>query len=330
MRRLGTIAVVAATVLGGTAASSQVLVAPPDAPAVAFREPVVPSTPQIPALLAPDRTQASSGSLEVELNPVAVMARAGEALSGVGTGATREGGGLATVVTIMLLLTVLALAPSIMLMTTCFVRIVVVLALVRQAIGAQNLPPPQVVIALSLFMTMLVMAPTMERVYAEAVVPCQRGEITDYGTLWERASQPLRDFMFAQIEATGNWSSLYAILQYRGIDTSRPEQLTRADVDMVSLIPAFMLSELKTAFLMGFRVYLPFLVIDMVIATVLISMSMMMLPPVLVSLPFKLLLFVLVDGWQLVAGSLMASFVQPGSGVAAALGAAAGAGGGGW
>jgi flagellar biosynthetic protein FliP len=123
----------------------------------------------------------------------------------------------------------------------------------------------------------------------------------------------VRDFMFDQIEATGNWSSLYMILEHRGVDASRPENLTRADVDMVSLVPAFMLSELKTAFLMGFRVYLPFLVIDMVISTMLISMSMMMLPPVLISLPFKLLLFVLVDGWALVVGSLLHSFVQPGS-----------------
>jgi flagellar biosynthesis protein FliP len=160
-------------------------------------------------------------------------------------------------------------------------------------------------------MTLLVMSPTIDRIYNEAVVPYQQGEIQDYELLWERGKQPLRDFMFEQIEATGNWSSLYMILNYRGVDTSKPELLTRADVDMICLIPAFMLSELKTAFLMGFRIYLPFLVIDMVIATMLISMSMMMLPPVLISLPFKLLLFVLVDGWQLVVGSLMASFRQP-------------------
>ena len=118
--------------------------------------------------------------------------------------------------------------------------------------------------------------------------------------------------MFDQIEATGNWSSLYMVLNYRGVDTSDPGSLTRSDVDMVALVPAYMLSELKTAFLMGFRVYLPFLVIDMVIASMLISMSMMMLPPVLISLPFKLLLFVLVDGWQLVVGGLLMSFAREG------------------
>jgi flagellar biosynthesis protein FliP len=250
-------------------------------------------------------------------NPVELLGSAAELLGRDSPGETR---GFSTVVNIMLLLTVITLAPSIILMTTCFVRIVVVLALLRQALGTQSLPPPQVTIGLSIFMTLLVMSPTIDRMYNEAIVPYQQGQIQDYETLWERGKQPLRDFMFDQIEATGNWSSLYMVLNYRGVDTSEPESLTRGDVDMVSLIPAFMLSELKTAFLMGFRIYLPFLVIDMVIATMLISMSMMMLPPVLISLPFKLLLFVLVDGWQLVVGSLMASFRQPDPGMLAFLG----------
>jgi flagellar biosynthetic protein FliP len=244
-----------------------------------------------------------------DLNPLTVLAAAARA----GQGGGGSSPGLSGVMSVMLVLTVITLAPSILLMTTCFVRVMVVLGLLRQAIGAQSLPPPQVILALSLFVTLLVMSPTVDRVYREAVVPYQQGRITDVETLWERSKQPLRDFMFNQIEATGNWSTVYMMLDYRGIDTSRPEDLTRADVDMVSLVPAFMLSELKTAFLMGFRVYLPFLVIDMVISTMLISMSMMMLPPVLISLPFKLLLFVLVDGWALVVGSLMRSFAQEGS-----------------
>ncbi len=218
---------------------------------------------------------------------------------------------MSSAINILILLTVISLVPSIMLMTTCFMRIIVVLGLLKQAMGTQTIPPPQVVTGLALFMTMLVMAPTAERVYAEAIVPYQQGEITDHEDLWNRAKQPLRDFMFAQIDATNNWSAVYMVLNYRGVDTSAPEKLTRADVDMVSLVPAYMLSELKTSFLMGFRVYLPFLVIDMVISSLLISMSMMMLPPVLISLPFKILLFVLVDGWQLVVGSLMNSFAQP-------------------
>lgn len=220
-------------------------------------------------------------------------------------------GGLSGALNILLLLTVIALVPSIMVMTTCFIRFIVVLGLLRQAIGAQSLPPPQVILALSLFMTIMVMAPTVDRIYAEAINPYQQGEITSPEELWDKAKQPMRDFMFAQIEATDSWSSVYMILDYRGVDTSEPENMSRADVDMLTLIPAFMLSELRVSFYMGFKVYLPFLVIDMVIASLLISMSMMMLPPVLISLPFKVLLFVLVDGWTLVVGSLMHSVVQP-------------------
>jgi flagellar biosynthetic protein FliP len=238
------------------------------------------------------------------LNPMRVLDTAGRAVGG----AAGEPGGISTTLNIMVMLTVVTLAPAIMLMTTCFVRIVIVLGLLRRAIGTQSLPPPQVLMSLALFMTLLVMAPTIDRINREAIAPYRAGEITDYETLWQRAKQPLRDFMFDQIEATGNWSGVYMLLEYRGIDTSEPEALTRADVDMITLIPAFMLSELKTAFVMGFRVYLPFLVVDMIIASLLISMSMMMLPPILISLPFKILLFVLVDGWALVVGSLLTSF----------------------
>ncbi|MEM7622451.1 MAG: flagellar type III secretion system pore protein FliP [Planctomycetota bacterium] len=217
--------------------------------------------------------------------------------------------GFAVVLNIMVLLTALTLVPSVMIMTTCFIRILVVLALLRQALGTQSIPPAQVVTSLALFLTIMVMAPTIDRLNNEAVIPWQRGELADYGELWDRAKQPLRDYMFDQVEATGNWSSVYMLLNYRGIDTSDPASLTRGDVPTEVLVPAYMLSELKVGFLMGFRVYLPFLVIDMVIASILISMSMMMLPPILISLPFKLLLFVLVDGWTLVVGSLLESFV---------------------
>lgn len=261
--------------------------------------------------------QAAERSSDDPSNPLSLLANAAQAAN-LGGGSAGEGEGLSASINVLVVLTVISLAPSIMLMTTCFIRIVVVLGLLKQAIGTQSLPPPQVIVGLALFMTLLVMAPTFERMHAEAVVPYSRGEIRDYDELWAKARQPMRDFMFAQIEGTGNWSSLYMVLNYRGIDTSRPEELTTADVDMVSLVPAFMLSELKAAFMIGFKVYLPFLVIDMVISALLISMGMMMLPPVLISLPFKLLLFVLVDGWQLVVGSLMSSFRQPDAVVAAA------------
>jgi len=237
--------------------------------------------------------------------------------SSASSGSDSKQGGISVALNIMLLLTVIALVPSIMLMTTSFVRIMVVLALLRQAMGTQSLPPAQVVTGLALFMTALVMKPTVDRIWVDAVVPYQNGEIRQVDVLWERASTPMRDFMFDQIEATNNWSSLYMILNYQGIDTSEPGSIIRADITTTSLVPAYMLSELKVAFLMGFRVYLPFLVIDMVIASLLISMSMMMLPPVLISLPFKLMLFVMVDGWSLIVGSLLESFVREGDSVRA-------------
>lgn len=271
----------------------------------------------IPAVALP--TAETSRLLPLEgINPVgmldsamSVFDRSSPTQGDNRSGARKPGSGLSAAVNILLLLTVISLAPSIVLMTTCFMRISIVLGLLKQALGTQGVPPPQVIFSLALFMTFLVMAPTVERVHREAVVPYQQGTITDHQELWDAAKQPMRDFMFDQIQATGNWSSLYMVLNYRGVDTSHPENLTRADVDLVSLVPAYMISELKVAFLMGFRVYLPFLVIDMVISSLLISMSMMMLPPVLISLPFKILLFVLVDGWQLVVGNLMSSFAQP-------------------
>jgi flagellar biosynthetic protein FliP len=254
--------------------------------------------------------QAAGSSLGEIANPLSVVERAAESVPGFE-------GGLSGALNVLLLLTVLTLVPTIMIMCTCFVRFVIVLGLLKQALGTPSLPPPQVITALALFMTMLAMAPTLERINTEAVQPYNRGEFKSQLDMWNAAKQPVRDFMFSQIEASENWSSVYMIMNYRGIDTSEPESMTRADVDTLTLIPAYMLSELKVAFLMGFRVYLPFLIIDMVIASVLISMSMMMLPPVLISLPFKLLLFIMVDGWTLVVGSLLESVSPAGGGGAA-------------
>ncbi len=283
--------------------------------------PVAPSSaPTPPAFIPPAPAPAGDGT-----NPLRMLEAAGATLGG-GRGAAspagdnpEDRGGLSTAVNILVVLTVVSLAPSIVLMTTCFMRILIVLGLLKQAMGTQSIPPPQVVTALALFMTLFVMGPTLNRINDEAITPYRAGEIRDYDELWTKVKQPMRDFMFAQIEATGNWSSLYMVLDHQGIDTSEPENLTRADVSMTALIPAFMLSEMKVAFLMGFKVYLPFLVIDLVISTMLISMSMMMLPPVLISLPFKLLLFVLVDGWTLIVGSLMSSFAPAAAGHASAL-----------
>lgn len=221
---------------------------------------------------------------------------------------TREG--ISTTLQIFIIMTVLTLAPAILMMTTCFTRIIVVLALVRQAIGTQQLPPSQVIIGLSMFLTFLVMGPTYGRIYNEAVRPWLDNDpdMTQEQAL-DTAVGHMRSFMFAQIERVNNEEDIYLFLEYsRGEAIPDGESVTRADVPTTALVPAFILSELKTAFVMGFRMYLPFLVIDMVIATVLISMGMLMLPPVMISLPFKLLLFVLADGWHLVVTSLLTSF----------------------
>ena len=271
--------------------------------------PIVPPVAEAPsAAVARELADALEGR-DGGPNPLSVLGAAAEVLPADGQG---NKPGISAAVSIMLVLTVITLVPSIMLMTTSFVRIIIVLGLLKQAMGTQTVPPGQVILALSLFLTLFIMTPTIGRIYDEAIVPYEQGEITEYEQLWDAGARPLRDFMFDQIEATGNWSSLLTIMEYRGHDVSDPSQLTRADVGMAELVPAYMLSELKVAFLMGFRIYLPFLVIDMVIASVLISMSMMMLPPVLISLPFKLLLFVLADGWQLLAGSLLESFALEG------------------
>jgi flagellar biosynthesis protein FliP len=302
-RAVALLVVLLASLAPALPARAQAVYGPP-APGAAAPAPT--ATPM------PQSTPAAEGFSS--FNPIGVMEGAAESIPGME-------GGLVGAINILVLLTVLSLAPAIMVMTTSFVRIIIVLGLLKQAMGTQMLPPAQVTFGLALIMTFLVMTPTMERVWEEAVGPYQRGEIVNQLEMWDKAKQPLRDFMFDQLEATGNWSGLYMVMNYRGMDTSEPEALTRADVDTLSLISAFMLSELKVAFIMGFRIYLPFLVIDMVIASLLISMSMMMLPPVLISLPFKLLLFVLVDGWQLVIGALLMSFAQPDAATAAATGA---------
>ncbi len=205
---------------------------------------------------------------------------------------------------ILILLTVLSLAPAILIMMTSFTRIIIVLSLLRQALGTQQLPPNQILIGLALFMTFLVMGPTWQRVNGEALRPYLDGNI-DQSTALANAQVPLREFMQGQIRKSNNDADVLLFTEM----ARRPAPEKWEDVPTLTLVPAFMLSELKTAFLLGFKVYLPFLIIDMVISTVLISMGMMMLPPVLISLPFKLLLFVLVDGWRLITGSLMGSFL---------------------
>ncbi len=220
----------------------------------------------------------------------------------------KDSQGLTASLRILVLLTVLSLAPSILIMTTSFTRIVVVLALLRQAIGTQQLPPGQIIVGLALIMTMLVMAPTWSRMKTEAVDPYLDGKLSQADAM-DLGARPLREFMFEQIEAAGNEENVYVFHEYTHGPLPEGQELKRGEVGLAALVPAFVLSELKTSFVMGFKIYLPFLVIDMVIASILISMGMMMLPPVLISLPFKLMLFVLADGWGLLAGSLLQSFV---------------------
>jgi flagellar biosynthetic protein FliP len=229
--------------------------------------------------------------------------------------------GLSSTLKLLLLLTVLSLAPSILIMTTCFVRFVVVMGLLRQALGTQQLPPNQVVVSICLFLTFLVMGPTWRQAYEEGIRPYTRGELTAPGdtpeeTLaraWNRTAAPVRRFMGEQIEMTGNADTVWMFVEYQRPAPGTPEferwvePKEYDDLPLSVLLSSYMLSELKTAFVIGFQVYLPFLVVDMVVASVLISMGMMMLPPVLVSLPFKLLLFVMIDGWYLTVGMLLES-----------------------
>jgi flagellar biosynthetic protein FliP len=206
---------------------------------------------------------------------------------------------IATVINVMFILTVLALAPSILIMMTSFVRIVVIFGFMRQAMGTQQTPPNQVIISLSLFLTFYIMFPVWQDMEAKAFKPFMANEITQREA-FDRALNPIREFMFLQTRE----KDLALFMRIAG--ESKP--LNKSEVPTTSLIPAFIISELKTAFTIGFLLYMPFLVIDMVVASVLLSMGMMMLPPVMISLPFKLMLFVLVDGWNLLVGSVVRSF----------------------
>jgi flagellar biosynthesis protein FliP len=213
--------------------------------------------------------------------------------------------GISSSLQVLLLLTVLSMAPAILLMTTCYVRIIIVLGLLRQAIGLQSLPPSQVMTSIAMFMTLFVMTPVWTRVYDDAIEPYTNGELK-LEEAYEKGATPIREFMSHQIKNAGNEDDVLLFFEY--MDSEAPLPSSYDDIPIRVLLPAYILSELKTAFLMGFKIYMPFLVIDLVVASVTISMGMLMLPPQVISLPFKLLLFVLVDGWRLVVQMLMQSF----------------------
>ncbi len=234
--------------------------------------------------------------------PALLLLLPGEALAQALTfdlGAETAGTTTGRILQLIILITILSLAPSILVMMTSFTRIVVVLSFLRTAMGLQQTPPNSVVVSLALFLTAFVMMPTLEAVYDEALEPLIAEDITEFEAL-DRAQGPVRTFMLGHVRE--NDLRLFLDL------TDTQEVEAPEATPMRALIPAFMISELRRAFEIGFLLFLPFLIIDMVVASILMSMGMMMLPPVMISLPFKLIFFVLVDGWYMVAGSLVQSY----------------------
>ena len=213
--------------------------------------------------------------------------------------ANSEAADVSTSIKLILMLTVLSLAPSILILMTCFTRIVIVLGFVRTSLATQQMPPNQVIVGLAMFITFFVMAPTFQEVNQQALTPLLEEKI-ELDEAYELAAGPFKEFMSAHTRE----KDLALFLNYAKIDKPKTIQ----DIPLTALVPAYAISEIKTAFQIGFMIFIPFLVIDMVIASVLMSMGMMMLPPVMISLPFKILLFVLVDGWYLVVKSLLQSF----------------------
>ncbi len=215
-----------------------------------------------------------------------------------------SGGGIFTdkIMQIIALITILSIAPSILIMMTSFVRMVVVLSLLRTALGLQQSPPNSVIVSLSLFLTLFVMTPTLKDAYNQGVVPLVANQITTEQA-FDRAATPMKKFMLAHVRESD--LKLFLDMTNTKVAPKAPEQ-----VAISTIAPAFMLSELKRAFEIGFLIFVPFLIIDMAVASILMSMGMMMLPPVIISLPFKLIFFVLVDGWRLIAGSLVESYLH--------------------
>ncbi|MGA7827565.1 MAG: flagellar type III secretion system pore protein FliP [Geobacteraceae bacterium] len=217
----------------------------------------------------------------------------------VGLGKVSKPGDVSTVLQIFLMITILSIAPGLLIMTTSFTRVVVVLSFLRSAIGTQQAPSNQIVISLALFLTFYIMSPVWQQINTQAYQPYKAGQITQEQAL-DKAVFPIRKFMLSQVREKD--LALFISL------SKMPRPKNANDIPTLTIIPAFMISELQSAFQIGFLIYIPFLVVDMVVASVLMSMGMMMLPPVMISLPFKILLFILVDGWALVIGSVVKSF----------------------
>ncbi|MBE5934362.1 MAG: flagellar type III secretion system pore protein FliP [Lachnospiraceae bacterium] len=214
-----------------------------------------------------------------------------------------DGTGSSSAVRILLVLTVLTLAPSIVILVTSFTRIVVVLHFVRTAIGTQTTPPNQVLIGLALFLTVFIMSPVLSEVNTKAIQPLNEGKIT-YEEAFDKGMKPIREFMFKQTRK----KDIKLFADIAKLDTKEKPIKEIDDIPSSILIPAFIISELRIAFIIGFIIYIPFIVVDMVVSSTLMSMGMMMLPPTVISLPFKVLLFILADGWNLIIGNLVKTF----------------------
>ena len=261
--------------------------------------------------LASFTSEATQGGHSGEMNPPNDAPAASNSLEDLISSQTEHltsPDGIHSSIKVAILLATLSLAPAIILMTTCYIRVMVVLSLLRQAFGGQQLPPTQVLTALSIFLTFLIMTPVWNEVKTEAIDPYTQSENgISWEEAWQRGSAPVKNFMIRQIELANNGEAIEIFYKYLP-ETSAAPPSEISDVPLNVLLPAFMISELKVAFLLGFQVFLPFLVLDLVVSSVTVSMGMLMLPPNLVSFPLKLILFVLVDGWNLVVGMLLQSF----------------------
>ena len=251
----------------------------------------------------PTTTYAASTNSSSSTTGSTEVANHNDQTDGLSITYNNENGSLSTPVRMLLVLTVLSLAPSILIMMTSFTRIIIVLHFVRTAIGTQTAPPNQILIGLALFLTLFIMWPTFQQINTDAIQPLDRGEITQTEFL-EKAEAPIREFMIKDAKIQIRDINLFTEISGETYE----DDTELSDVPFTTLVPAFILSELRKAFIMGFLIYIPFIVIDMVVSSVLMSMGMMMLPPTTISLPFKILLFILADGWNLVIGSLAQTF----------------------
>jgi flagellar biosynthetic protein FliP len=272
-------------------------------------KPLLPALAVLLALLvplAPARAQYSSGTAMPSYTATPAISITGPATSGTAAsapftlsiGGGNETGSVSTAIQIMLMMTVLTLAPSIVMLMTSFTRIVIVLGFVRTALGVQNAPSNQIIVGLALFLTIFIMAPIGTRINNDAIQPYMAKQISA-AAAYDKAAAPLKQFMLKQTRPS-------EIDFFLGVSGAGPTRVQ--DLSMATIVPAFIVSELRTAFQMGFLVFIPFLVIDFIVSSALMSMGMMMMPPTMIAMPFKLLLFVLVDGWHLVIRSLVESF----------------------